>query len=68
MRPLLVERCLKCHNGEKTSGELRLDTKAGLLKGGTSGAAITEGKPNESLLITAVRRQEGYEMPPDKAL
>ncbi|MCA9072118.1 MAG: DUF1549 domain-containing protein, partial [Planctomycetaceae bacterium] len=47
---------------------LRLDTRAGLLKGGTSGAAIVEGKPNESLLITAVRRQEGYEMPPDKAL
>lgn len=68
VRPLLIERCLKCHNAKKQSGELRLDTLAGLLSGGESGAAIVKGKPGESLLISAVLRQDGYEMPPDKAL
>lgn len=68
VRPLLIQRCVKCHNGKKQSGELRLDTQAGMLKGGVSGAAIVKGQPKESLLITAVRREEGYEMPPDKPL
>src|SRR5438093_524778 len=39
IRPVLAERCYKCHslNAEKLKGELLLDSKEGMLKGGGSG-------------------------------
>ena len=65
VRPLLVKRCGECHGGEKTKGGLALDTRAGWQKGGDSGAAIVPGKPEESLLIKAVRHEDpDLAMPP----
>jgi cytochrome c553 len=56
VRPLLVEHCLDCHSPEhKVKGGLRLDTREGWMQGGDSGAAIVPGKPDDSLLISAVR-------------
>src|SRR5258706_15434003 len=49
--PLLAERCVKCHGGEKTKGELDLTTREGLLKGGAAGAAIVVARSKESKLI-----------------
>ncbi len=67
IRPLLVEHCYECHSGEKTKGGLSLDTRAGWQKGGHSGAVIVPGKPEESLLIKAVRYQDKeLAMPPQK--
>jgi len=67
VRPLLAEHCYDCHGGEKTKGGLALDTRAGWQKGGDSGAAIVPGKPEESLLIKAVRYEdEDLAMPPKK--
>ncbi|MFN0075552.1 MAG: c-type cytochrome domain-containing protein, partial [Prosthecobacter sp.] len=67
IRPLLVEHCYECHSAEKTKGGLALDTKAGWEKGGDSGPAILPGKPDESLLIKAVRyHDEDLAMPPQK--
>jgi hypothetical protein len=69
IRPVLVDRCVKCHGPTKASGGLRLDSREAVLKGGDSGPAIMVGKPGESRLIQAVRRAKGVEaMPPDKAL
>src|SRR3954467_955380 len=67
IRPLLIDSCTKCHGPEKQRGGLRLDSRAALLKGGETGPAILPGKPNESLLLKAVR-YEGPEMPPKKRL
>ncbi|MDB6024882.1 MAG: Protein of unknown function (DUF1553)/Protein of unknown function (DUF1549)/Planctomycete [Verrucomicrobiales bacterium] len=67
IRPVLVEHCYKCHSAEaeKLKGKLRLDSKAGMLKGGESGAVIVPGKPEESLLIKAVRyTDKDLQMPP----
>ncbi|HXG10340.1 MAG TPA: DUF1553 domain-containing protein [Gemmataceae bacterium] len=69
IRPVLVEHCYQCHSAEaeakkKLRGGLRVDSREGLLKGGDSGPAIVPGKPEESLLIQALRYADGLQMPP----
>ncbi len=65
VRPLLVKYCIKCHGPEKQMGGLRLDTKAGWQTGGDNGPAIKPGKPDDSLLIQAVRgTDKRLRMPP----
>jgi hypothetical protein len=68
IRPVLVQQCYACHSQaaaktKKLKGGLFLDSRDGLLKGGDSGPALVPGKPDESLLISALR-YEDYEMPP----
>ena len=63
VRPVLASHCYDCHGPQLQQGELRLDSREGVLKGGTRGAAVVEGEPESSWLIKAVRHQE-LEMPP----
>ena len=44
-----------------------LDSRHGWERGGSEGPAIVPGKPDESLLLKAVR-YENYEMPPEEKL
>jgi len=67
VRPLLATHCFKCHGAKKQFAELRLDSRARILQGGETGAAIVPGKPEESLLVEAIRR-ESIEMPPEEEL
>ena len=55
IRPLLVDQCFKCHASKKQWGDLRLDTRQAVLRGGESGPAVVPGQPEKSLLIRAVR-------------
>ncbi len=67
IRPILVEHCYGCHSAQakKQKGGLRLDTRAGMLKGGDSGPAVVPDHPDESLLVMAVRyTEESLRMPP----
>ena len=65
VRPLLAARCLECHGDKKQESGLRLDSRATVLLGGDSGTpAVVPGKPDESLLIAAVRHTGDYQMPP----
>jgi hypothetical protein len=69
VRPALAERCFKCHGEKKQESGLRLDSRAALLAGGDSGETVaTVGQPERSLLITAIRYQGDFHMPPDKKL
>ena len=70
VHPLLVQRCYECHSHEKKiKGGLVLDSRSGWEIGGDSGEAILPGKPDESLLIKAVRYgDEDLAMPPKKKL
>ena len=69
IRPVLAETCFRCHGGQKTSGKLRVDSSEALSKGGESGPALVAGEPGESLLLKAIRRDDGVSaMPPDKPL
>ena len=72
IRPVLVASCYECHSAEAAQknnlkGKLLLDTRAGTLRGGESGPAVVPGKPDESLLIGALRH-ESFEMPPKSKL
>ena len=71
IRPVLVERCYKCHSAksEKLKGGLLLDTRAGIRKGGDSGHAVVPGNVRGSLLIVAIRYgDEDFAMPPKEKL
>lgn len=68
IRPLLSAQCFSCHGPRKQEGNLRLDSRSALLKGGDTGSAVTPGKPDTSLLIKAIRRTGELKMPPNKSL
>jgi hypothetical protein len=68
VRPLLFENCIACHGPKTQKGGLRLDTKEGLLKGGSEGPVIIPGKPAESRILAAVKRVGELKMPPSKKL
>jgi len=68
IKPILEERCLKCHLGEKPRGGLLMDTKEHLLKGGKEKKAkvLIPGKGAESEMFKLVNLPEDDEnrMPP----
>ena len=65
VRPLLVKHCYECHAADDVDGGLNLDSKAGVAKGGDSGAVVVARAPDQSLLIEAVRYQnQDLQMPP----
>jgi len=74
IRPVLLSACYECHSAEakakgKLKGGLFLDTRAALLTGGDEGPALVPGKPDDSLLIKALRwAREDLHMPPKKKL
>src|SRR5690242_13716761 len=71
IRPLLAANCYACHSAKAATpmGGLRLDSKSGMLRGGGSGApAVVPGKPEESLLVNALRQTGNLKMPPGKKL
>ena len=71
VQPLLARRCYECHShrAKELQGGLALDSRSGWVTGGDTGPAIAPGKPDESLLIKAVRRtNKDLQMPPSEKL
>jgi hypothetical protein len=68
IRPLLAEKCFSCHARGQKKGELSLESRAGIMTGGESGPAAVAGKPDESLLISAITHSGDVQMPPDDKL
>ena len=69
--PLLKSKCFGCHShaSGEMGGGLTLDSRSGWGEGGEHGPAIVPGKPEESLLIKAVRREDSkLQMPPGENL
>ena len=48
VRGLFAHKCYQCHSENKQKGELILENKTGVFKGGKSGLAVVPGKPEES--------------------
>ncbi|MEM7234024.1 MAG: PSD1 and planctomycete cytochrome C domain-containing protein, partial [Planctomycetota bacterium] len=61
--PILIKRCLECHESRNASGSLDLSSYSGLQKGGKHGNPIRVDEPDGSLLISRLRRGE---MPPPR--
>ncbi len=66
IRPVFTTACVDCHKEGKIKGGLRLDSLAGLVRGGTTGAAVVPGKPDASLLLQRILLSASHEksMPP----
>jgi cytochrome c553 len=67
VRPLLAQKCIKCHGPEQREGGLRFTSRADALLRNDSGlAAIVPGKSGESELIRRVSSTDDSErMPPE---
>lgn len=71
IRPALAASCYSCHSGQASPPKagLRLDTREGLRKGGTSGPIVEAGRPDDSLLVRALEHtSEIAQMPPNGKL
>jgi hypothetical protein len=65
VRPLLEEKCFRCHGAKKQEGGLRLDLRSRALAGGDSGKVIQPSNADKSLLIRRVTSMdEDRRMPP----
>jgi hypothetical protein len=71
IRPLLANRCYECHSAQapELGGELLVDSRATLRRGGANGPAVVPGDLAKSRLIEAVRYgNPDMQMPPDEKL
>jgi hypothetical protein len=66
--PILETRCIQCHGPSKVKGELRVDNRANMIAGGSSGIpAIVPGDSSKSELIYRMElpKDDDDFMPPD---
>lgn len=64
VRAIFQKRCFACHRGEQARGALDLSSVAAIRAGGSSGAAVISGKPEESLIYLLPAHLETPRMPP----
>lgn len=67
IEPVLRQQCYECHSAsaQRLKAGLALDSHAGLTGGGDSGPAVKVGDM-KSLLLQAIRHEDGLEMPSEK--
>ncbi|MEL6109729.1 MAG: c-type cytochrome domain-containing protein, partial [Planctomycetota bacterium] len=63
--PILETHCIGCHTADDPEGGFVMESHAGLMKGGDSGTAITEGVPSSSRMLLMATKQLKPYMPPD---
>ena len=67
VQPILNDRCISCHGGERLRGGLDLTSFASILDGGDDGAVVLAGRPSASELIARLLLPEAHDdkMPPE---
>ncbi|MEQ1830193.1 MAG: PSD1 and planctomycete cytochrome C domain-containing protein, partial [Pirellula sp.] len=71
IRPLLITHCYECHSKEadEPGGNLLLDSRVGIVRGGITEPLLIPGDPDNSLLMSAVRHSSPeLKMPPETKL
>lgn len=66
VEPILREHCFACHRGSRARNGLDLRSVRRIRKGGSSGAAVSPGDPEGSLLFQVIARTREPYMPPDE--
>ena len=65
-RAVLEARCIECHGPDAQESNLRLDSRAGILRGGDFGPAAVDGKAERSELLRRIKTSNPEQMmPPD---
>src|ERR1700730_6732218 len=67
VRPILVQRCFRCHGGKSVEAEFSLADREELLRGGHSGPAIVPGHASQSLLYQLIAHVREPHMPHNAA-
>lgn len=67
VQPVLNDRCVSCHNENKTKGELRLDGPEQIVEGGEDGEILVPGHPQQSEIVRRITLPLYHEdrMPPE---
>jgi hypothetical protein len=66
IQPILQATCYECHGAKKTKAHLRLDSSAGIAKGGETGPIIIAGNSEQSLIVRRILGLDGDDrMPKD---
>lgn len=60
VRTILAHNCYSCHGEAKMKGELRLDSKAAIMKGGEDGVVVVPNHPDKSELIRRISLPKGH--------
>jgi mono/diheme cytochrome c family protein len=63
VRSVFQKHCLECHGGDEVQSGFDLATRKGLIRGGSKGAAVIPGKPEESRLMALITHNEDPHMP-----
>ena len=66
IQPILQNTCYECHGANKVKAKLRLDSRAGMMKGGDTGAIVVPGNSEQSLIVRRLLGLDGEDrMPKD---
>ncbi|ANW95862.1 hypothetical protein AXE80_06015 [Wenyingzhuangia fucanilytica] len=60
VRGIFAHKCYQCHSENKQKGELILEHKEGVFKGGKSGPSIVAGKPEQSEVYRRITLPAGH--------
>ena len=63
VKPIIENKCLRCHGGKKIESGFDLSDREGLLKGGEIGVAVVPGKSRESQLVKLIQHVKEPHMP-----
>jgi hypothetical protein len=66
IQPILAAKCHACHGPDEQEGQLRLDARAIVFKGGVSGKLFDLGKGRQSLLVRRITEPGDERMPLDE--
>lgn len=64
VKPIMMQRCSSCHNGQRTEGDLDVTNYTNLMQGGGSGAVIEPQDSGASYLYKLITHEDSPEMPP----
>jgi WD40 repeat protein len=64
VQPILRDKCMGCHNQDKSRGGLVVASYTSLMAGGSSGEVVKPGDPDNSRLFLLISHKQQPNMPP----